>query len=115
MIPPAVYRGERASPKIKRGKRGGVLALMIVLVVSAMVHAQPAPFPVIGTQAPDFTLIDQREQRIQLRQFRGRLILLNFIYTHCVDVCPIVTTNLVKVQRALLARRWGGQMSFSSR
>lgn len=85
-----------------------MLALMMVFVASAMVHAQPAPFPVIGTQAPDFTLIDQREQRIQLRQFRGRLILLNFIYTHCVDVCPLVTTNLVNVQRALLARGWWG-------
>lgn len=35
-------------------------------------------------------------------------MLLNFIYTHCVDVCPIVTASLVKVQRTLIARQWWG-------
>lgn len=65
-----------------------------------------AVFPVIGKPAPDFTLTSQSGARVQLSQFRGRLVLLDFIYTHCVDVCPLVTANLARVQRALIARGW---------
>ncbi len=82
------------------------MVLLILLVSPAMARTASDPFPVIGKQAPDFTLIDQDVHRVRLSQFRGKLVLLNFIYTHCVDVCPIVTSKLVKVQRELIRRGW---------
>ncbi len=86
--------------------RTSAVVLLTLLVSTALARTAPAPFPVIGKQAPDFTLIDQNEHRVRLSQFRGKLILLNFIYTHCVDVCPIVTSKLVKVQKELIKRGW---------
>ncbi len=85
---------------------GSALVLLALLTSTVPARAAAAPFPVIGKQAPDFTLTDQTEHRVRLSQFRGKLILLNFIYTHCVDVCPIVTANLVKVQKELIKRGW---------
>lgn len=35
---------------------------------------------------------------------KDKVVLLNFIYAECVGICPTVTTNLRKVQRALGAR-----------
>ncbi|MGH2426851.1 MAG: SCO family protein [bacterium] len=67
--------------------------------------ATPA-FPVIGKTAPDFTLMDQSGQRIRLGRFRGKLVLLNFIYTRCIDVCPITTAALVRAQNGLIQRGW---------
>ncbi len=64
------------------------------------------PFPVVGRAAPDFTLTDQEGRRVRLAEFRGRLILLNFIYTNCTDVCPVTTAMLTRVQRGLIARGW---------
>ncbi len=87
------------------GRTSGVV-LLTLLTSAALAQNVPPPFPVIGKQAPDFALIDQNEHRVRLTQFRGKLVLLNFIYTHCVDVCPIVTSKLVKVQRELIRRGW---------
>ena len=82
-----------------------VLALFIWAVPSSGQSAPP-PFPVIGRAAPDFTLTDQQGRRVRLAELRGRLILLNFIYTNCADVCPVTTAMLTRVQRELIARGW---------
>ena len=41
-----------------------------------------------GVRAPDFTLSDQDGDRISMRQFRGRPVVVTFLYTHCEDSCP---------------------------
>jgi protein SCO1/2 len=43
---------------------------------------------------PDFTLHDARGDAVSLSAQRGKLVLLTFIYTHCPDVCPLITSNL---------------------
>ena len=35
---------------------------------------------------------------------KGKIVTINFFYTHCEEICPLVTTNLVKVQKLLGAR-----------
>ncbi len=45
-------------------------------------------------QAPDFALRDSRGKLVRLSQFRGKAILLTFIYDHCPDVCPLIVANL---------------------
>ncbi len=45
-------------------------------------------------QAPDFTLRDSTGKLVSLSQFRGRAVLLTFIYDHCPDVCPLIVANL---------------------
>lgn len=47
-----------------------------------------------GTPAPNFTLTDQTGQKISLSQFRGKAVLLTFMYTHCPDVCPLTAEHL---------------------
>jgi protein SCO1/2 len=36
-----------------------------------------------GQAIPDFRLIDQRNHRVSLSQFRGKVVAMNFIYTSC--------------------------------
>ncbi len=43
---------------------------------------------------PDFSLRDAHGQTISLSEQRGKLVLVTFIYTHCPDVCPLITQNL---------------------
>ncbi len=45
-------------------------------------------------QAPDFTLRDSTGRLVHLSQFRGKAVLLTFIYDHCPDVCPLIVANL---------------------
>jgi protein SCO1/2 len=44
--------------------------------------------------APEFTLRDSTGRLVRLSQFRGRAVLLTFIYDHCPDVCPLIVGNL---------------------
>ena len=46
--------------------------------------APPAKPLAAGEAVPDFTLVDQRRQRVSLSQFHGRVVAVNFIYTSCV-------------------------------
>ncbi len=55
--------------------------------------------PIVGMEVPDFTLINQDGRRIHLGQFRGRALLLTFIYTRCPlpDYCPLMSRNFAKI------------------
>ena len=62
-------------------------------------QAEPAP----GTTVPDFTLTNQDGKQITLRQYRGRALLVTFIYTRCPlpDYCTRMSTNFAALARAL--------------
>jgi protein SCO1/2 len=47
-----------------------------------------------GAPAPDFTLTDQTGQKVSLSQFKGKPVVLTFLYTHCPDVCPLTAEHL---------------------
>jgi len=49
---------------------------------------------VIGDVIGEFTLINRQDQPIRLSQYRGKPLLVSFIYTGCMDVCPASTRNL---------------------
>ena len=42
----------------------------------------------------DFRLRDQDGRAVSLRQFRGRVVVLTFMYTTCRDVCPLTATQI---------------------
>lgn len=85
-----------------------VLSLMLSVVVLHELVAPRNPAAAQQEAAPDFTLVNQDGRKVTLRQFRGKIVLMNFIYTHCPDICPLATSKLVQVQRDLKARGWFG-------
>lgn len=48
-----------------------------------------------------FNLTDQFGQRKGLNDWKGKIVLLSFIYTRCPTVCPILATNFVQIQNEL--------------
>jgi protein SCO1/2 len=49
----------------------------------------------LGNQpAPNFQLTDQSGQQISLAQFKGKPVVLTFLFTHCPDVCPLTAERL---------------------
>ncbi|HEX7609673.1 MAG TPA: SCO family protein [Solirubrobacteraceae bacterium] len=94
-----------------------VLPLALLLVVTAvvtvlLVHGSSSPSPPGGVQrakasdrfygtlalprkaAPPIALRNYLGQPVTLAQYRGRAVLVTFIYTHCPDVCPLIVANL---------------------
>jgi protein SCO1/2 len=44
--------------------------------------------------APAIDLHDQRGEPVTLARYRGKAVLVTFLYTHCPDVCPLIAANL---------------------
>jgi protein SCO1/2 len=61
--------------------------------------------PQPGDATPDFKLTNQDGHPIHLAQFRGKALLLTFIYTRCpvADYCPRVTRNFAVIEKSLAA------------
>ena len=52
--------------------------------------------------APDFTLTDALTERtVALSSLRGTVVALSFLYTHCLDVCPLTAEHFREAQKAL--------------
>ena len=67
----------------------------------AETRVEPKP----GDEVPDFQLTDQNGKRIGFHQYRGRVVVLTFIYTRCPlpDYCPLMTDNFAQIGKALKA------------
>ena len=50
----------------------------------------------IGKPVGDFVLLDREGRPVELARYRGKPLLVNFIYTACFQVCPTTTRNLQK-------------------
>jgi cytochrome oxidase Cu insertion factor (SCO1/SenC/PrrC family) len=53
-------------------------------------RALPARYPRQATAAPDFALVDQHGSTISLASFRGRPVVLTFVFAHCQTMCPLI-------------------------
>jgi len=51
--------------------------------------------------APALALRNYTGQAVNLAAFRGKVVLVTFVYTHCPDVCPLIVTNLAAAWRDL--------------
>ena len=59
--------------------------------------------PTPGDDVPDFKLRNQDGRTIHLAQFKGKVLLITFIYTRCPlpNFCPLVTRNFAQLNRDL--------------
>lgn len=56
-----------------------------------------------GDALPNFSLINQDAKQIKLSQYKGRVLLLTFIYTRCPlpDYCPLMNDNFKAIEQEL--------------
>lgn len=48
--------------------------------------------------APSFALKDADGRAVRLEDFRGKVVVLNFIFATCTDVCPLHSDLITKIQ-----------------
>jgi protein SCO1 len=56
--------------------------------------------PKIGP-APEFTLTKQDGKRLALKELRGKVLAITFIFASCADTCPLLTAKMVGIQDRL--------------
>jgi protein SCO1/2 len=59
--------------------------------------------PVLGEIVPDFTLLNQDGKPIHIEQYRGKALVITFIYTRCPlpEFCPRMTGHFAMLEKAL--------------
>src|SRR2546425_9387047 len=63
--------------------------------------------------APEFTLTTQEGGRLSLRDLRGKVVAVTFVYASCADTCPLLTAKLAGIQ-AKLGPEFGSRVFFAS-
>jgi protein SCO1/2 len=70
--------------------------------------ANPAAMPGVviakaGDEVPNFTLRNQDNREIHLKDYRGKTLLLTFIYTRCPvpEYCTLMSDNFAQIDRTL--------------
>jgi protein SCO1 len=85
-----------------------IRALVLMLSLGAAVAAADPTGLVAGVfnpprLAPDFSLGGSDGAELELRRYRGKVVLLAFGYTSCTEVCPITLSVLAQARKKLAA------------
>jgi protein SCO1/2 len=51
--------------------------------------------------AYDFTLPDADGRQVSLSSFKGKVVVLTFLYAHCPDVCPLIADQFHRIREKL--------------
>lgn len=54
---------------------------------------------------PDFSLIERSGRRVGLSDLRGKVGIVNFIYTNCPDTCPIQSAQMKELQAQFIGEK----------
>ena len=66
--------------------------------LEAMLGDREKYFQAIDKQAPAFTLENADGESVSLKDLRGKVVVLHFIYASCPDVCPLHSERIAEVQ-----------------
>lgn len=64
-------------------------------------------------KAPDFKFIDQNKDTISQKDYAGKVYLVEFFYTTCPTICPIMNENLGEIAEEFKNNKKFGIASFS--
>lgn len=95
----------------------GLLALVFAIVFALQWQVRERAreqLPVNTRMGGDFTLPSTRGLALDTRSLRGKVVLLNFGFTSCPDVCPLVLARLRQVVKSLGTDAAGVQVLFVS-
>ena len=76
---------------------GGTLDSNADLDQGTLLHSASGGY----AKAPEFTLTDEAGQRVSLRQYRGKVVILGFIDAECQTICPLTTQAMLDAKRSL--------------
>ena len=79
-------------------------------------NIEPLPYLLVNNErkkVPDFKFINQNEEFVSNKDYLGKVYIVEFFFTTCTTICPIMNTNLVHIQNSFTAFPDFGIASFS--
>jgi protein SCO1/2 len=76
--------------------------LVISLLLLGLISACNKPETIIDLSSSSFNLTNTDSAQVAFPDnYKGEISVISFIYTHCPDVCPIITANMRNIQSEL--------------
>ncbi|MEP0004804.1 MAG: SCO family protein [Balneola sp.] len=72
----------------------------IVSILFLLLACESGPKVIDDLSDKSFNVINQNGESVTFPDdYQGKYVVVGFIYTNCPDICPLVTQNLIKVQK----------------
>ena len=71
-------------------------------------------FQPVDRQAPGFALQDADGRTVSLSDFKGKVVVLHFIYTNCPDFCPLHAEKIAEIQKMINISPMKNEVQFIS-
>jgi protein SCO1 len=68
----------------------------------------------LGETMPPFALVDQSGTTVRSESLRGHALVVSFVFTTCVEACPLITAQLVRAQARARTEKLDGRVRFVS-
>lgn len=102
-----LHPGDTLTAQLQLEARGVVLSSIVIVQQANLNVLPPIQYhvPQIGDTVPDFHFLNQSNREISLKQFRGKVVVLTFIYTRCASsqFCPLMSRNFAHLDQLLAA------------
>lgn len=82
--------------------------------LEAMLGDKEKYFQPLDEPAPDFTLRNADGGTVRLADFRGKVVVMHFIYASCPDVCPLHAERIAEIQAMVDETPMNDQVQFIS-
>jgi protein SCO1 len=102
-----LHPGDTITATLLVSNTSDVLDEIVIVGQAKPDYVPPAQYRPLtpGESIPDFGFLNQSNRMIYLSQFRGKVLLLTFIYTRCplASYCPRMSRNFAEIDKALAA------------
>lgn len=83
-------------------KKKSAMLVLILTLSSILTACGSYKFePEMNIEVQDFSVTNQKNEQVSLKDFKGKPWLAMFVFTNCNTICPPMTYNMTEVQKAL--------------
>jgi protein SCO1 len=85
------------------------ILLVAALILAVGVACRPASTLPVLFPSPSFDLIDQSGRPFSSAHLSGKVVVANFVFTTCTDICPLLTATMAQVRDQLRQEKLLGE------
>ncbi|HET8803352.1 MAG TPA: SCO family protein [Aequorivita sp.] len=90
-----------------------IILIFGIWAVPKIINSLSKPDLATIGKVPAFSFTDQNQKTITNETFKDKVYIVEFFFTTCPSICPIMTENMVKIQNDFLGNPKVGIASFS--
>ena len=77
-------------------------SLLLSILTVGLLASCGGPEPIYDLSDSSYRLLDSDSAAVTFPEdYKGDISVISFIYTHCPDVCPVITANMTNIQNQL--------------